>query len=151
MSEDLLSTRLLSDASKRPGLLSDCERLIDDEVKSKSGLTGMAIKGGYMVGSKVKPGIIREVMDGLLNDFVTRLDPLWQTHRDAGGTPEGFPDFMKARSSEIADALLGITDDRARRANNKVLVGAYEKLRPQGKKHVVEAIPRVSAMLGKYL
>lgn len=151
MSEDLLSTRLLADASKRPALLSDCERLIDDEVASKSGLTGMAIKAGYMVVCKVKPGIIREVMDGLLDDFVKRLDPFWQQHTSAGGAPEGFPSFMTSRAGDLADALLGITDDRARRANNKTLVSAYEKLRPQGKKHVQEAIPRVSKMLAKYL
>lgn len=151
MSEDLLSTRILSDASKRPALLSDCERLIEDEVGSKSGLTGMAIKTGYKVVCRVKPGIIREVMDGLLDDFVKRLDPFWTQHRDSGGAPDAFPGFMTAHSSDIADGLLGITDDRARRANNKVLVGAYEKLRPQGKKHVVEAVPRVSTMLSKYI
>lgn len=151
MSEDLLSTRVLSDTSKRPALLSDCERLIQDEVNAKSGLSGMAIKGGYMVVSKVKPGIIREAMDGLLDDFVKRLDPFWVQHRDGGGTPEAFPAYMKGRSSDIADALLGITDDRAKRASNKTLISAYEKLRPQGKKHVEEAVPRVSTMLGKYL
>lgn len=151
MSDDLLSTRILADESKRPAILSDCERLIEEEVGSKSGLSGMAIKTGYKVVSRVKPGIIREVMDGLLNDFVKRLDPFWQQHRANGGEPAAFASFMNARAPDIADGLLGITDDRARRANNKVLVSAYEKLRPQGKKHVVDAIPRVGAMLGKYL
>lgn len=151
MSEDLLSTRLLADASKRPALLSDCERLINDEVSSKSGLTGMAIKTAYKVVCKVKPGIIREAMDGLLDDFVKRLDPFWQQHLEAGGAPEAFPTYMTSHASDIADGLLGITDERARRANNKTLVSAYEKLRPQGKKHVQEAVPGVSKMLSKYL
>lgn len=151
MSEDLLSTRLLADASRRPAILSDCERVIEEEVDAKSGLTGMAIKTAYKVVCKVKPGIIREVMDGLLDDFVKRLDPFWQQHREAGGAPEAFPAFMTSRAGDIADGLLGITDDRARKASNKTLVSAYEKLRPQGKKHVQEAVPRVSRMLAKYI
>ncbi|MFZ9886779.1 MAG: DUF6918 family protein [Myxococcota bacterium] len=151
MSNDLLSHRILEDAKKRPAILNDCERVIEEEVGAKSGLSGMAIKAGYLVVCKIKPGIIRESMDGLLDDFVRRIDPFWQEHRSAGGSPEAFPGYMNGKSAQIADALLGITDDRARRANNKTLVSAYEKLRPQGKKLVADAIPRVSAMLGKHL
>src|SRR5207249_1186620 len=65
--QDTLTTRLLSDKSKRPRLLSDCERLIDDEVKSKGGLSGLAIKGAYKIVCAIKPGLIREAMDGLLD------------------------------------------------------------------------------------
>jgi hypothetical protein len=148
---DTLSSRLLSDASKRPRLLSDCERLIDEEVASKGGLSGLAIKGAYKVVQAVKPGIIREAMDGLLDDFVKRLDPLFTQHRTAGGEPKAFGDFLNRRTGEVADALLGITDDRAKRAKNQTLKGAYEKLRPQAKKHVEEAIPRVGRTLSAHL
>jgi hypothetical protein len=152
MSDDTLKARLLSDASKRPAILSDCERVIEDEVKSKGGLSGVAIKGGYKVVKKVKPGIIREVMDGLLDDFVDRVEPFWVQHRDAGdGDPSKFGEHLRRHASEVADALLGITDDRAKRAKQRTLKGAYEKLRPQAKKHVQEAIPRVAGMLQRHL
>lgn len=151
MSEDTLSGRLLADASKRPALLSDSERVIEQEVNAKSGLTGMAIKGAYKVVCKVKPGFIREAMDNLLDDFVARLEPFYKEHREAGGAPEAFGGFLAARGGPAADALLGITDDRARSAKNKTLKSTYEKLRPQAKKHVEEAVPRVSELLVRHL
>ena len=149
--QDTLTTRLLSDKSKRPRLLSDCERLIDDEVSSKGGLSGLAIQGAYKVVCAIKPGLVREAMDGLLDDFVRRLEPFYEQHRKNGGEPKTFGDTLNRKSGEVSDALLGITDDRAKRANNDTLRSAYNKLRPQARKHVEEAIPRVGRTLSPLL
>lgn len=146
MAEVTLRSLLLDDASKRPRLLTDCERLIDDEVSAKGGLSGVAIKGAYKVVCKIKPGMIREAMDHLVDEFVDRLEPLFAEHLAAGGEPKGFNAFLDKNASRAADALLGVTDDRAKRAKNKTLKGAYDKLRPQAKKHVVDAIPGAGRM-----
>lgn len=150
--ENTLTSRLLADRAKRPRILNDCERLIEDEVASKSGFTGMAIKASYKIVCSVKPGVIRESLDGLLDDFVKRLEPFYAQHRDLGASdPKAFGDYLSKRPGEVADALLGITDDRAKRAKNGTLKGAYDKLRPQAKKHVEEAIPRVGRTLSAHL
>lgn len=148
---DTLTARLLSDASKRPVILADCVKLIDDEVSSKSGLSGLAIKAAYKVVCAVKPGIIRESMDALLDDFVARLEPFYVDHRKDGAAPDAFTETLKRRPGEVADALLGITDDRAKKAKNATLKSAYEKLRPQARKHVEEAVPRVGRTLSPHL
>lgn len=148
---DTLVARLLDDKSKRPRILTDCERLIEDEVSSKGGFSGLAIKAAYKVVCAVKPGIIRESMDALLDDFVKRLEPFYADHRKAGTSPAQFGETLTRRPSEVADALLGITDDRAKKAKNATLKGAYEKLRPQAKKHVEEAVPRVGRTLSPHL
>lgn len=148
---DTLTARLLSDASKRPAIVADCVKLIDDEVASKGGLSGFAIKAAYKVVGAVKPGIIRESMDALLDDFVKRLEPFYEAHRKGGATPSAFTSTLESRRGEVADALLGITDERARRAKNATLKGAYEKLRPQARKHVEEAVPRVGRTLSPHL
>jgi hypothetical protein len=148
---DTLAGRMLADPARRPALLTDCERLIEQEVGAKGGLTGLAIKGAYAVVCAVKPGIIRESMDGLLDDFVRRLEPFYAQHRTGGGEPRAFGDALARRKAEAADALLGITDERARRAKNATLKGAYERLRPSAKKHVEEAIPRVGRTLSAHL
>ncbi|MEW5740226.1 MAG: hypothetical protein AB1938_14940 [Myxococcota bacterium] len=150
-SADTLAGRLLSDKSKRPAILSDCVKLIDDEVASKSGLSGLAIKAAYKVVCAVKPGIIRESMDQLLDDFVHRLEPFYVDHRKGGAAPTAFGETLSRRPAEVADALLGITDDRAKKAKNATLKSAYEKLRPQAKKHVEEAVPRVGRTLSPHL
>lgn len=151
MDDNTLAARLLADPAKRPRLLTDCERLITDEVASKGGLSGLAIKGAYKVVCAVKPGVVRESMDGLLDDFVRRLEPFWASHTQNGGDAKAFGDALTQKRTEVADALLGITDDRAKRAKNTTLKGAYERLRPQAKKHVEEAIPRVGRTLVPHL
>jgi len=148
---DTLEERLLSDKAKRPAILDACVRLIDDEVKRKGGISGVAIKGGYKVVCKIKPGIIRESMDNLLDDFVRRMEPFWEKHVDGGGSESDFASALAGQKDAVADALLGITDDRARRAQQKTMKKAYEKLRPQAKKHVAEAVPGVGRTLAPHL
>lgn len=150
MTENTLRSRLLEDAAKRPMILTDCEKVIQDEVNSKSGLSGVVIKTAFKVVSKVKPGFIRESMDSLLDDFVLRIEPFYEKHQAAA--PAGsFGASLVQDKGQVADALLGITDDRAQRAPNGAVKDAYAKLRPQAKKHVEEAIPRVSQLLDKHL
>jgi hypothetical protein len=149
---DTLHARLLSDTTKRPRLLDDCVRLIDAEVDSKGGLSGLAIKGAYKVVQSLKPGFVREAMDHLLDDFVHRLEPFYAEHlQKNAANPRAFADLLASRAGPVADALLGITDDRAKRAKNHNLKSAYDKLRPQAKKHVEEAIPRVGRTLAPHL
>jgi len=51
---------------------------------------------------------------------------------------------------DVAEALLSITDERAKRATNNTAKAAYEKLRPTGKKHVEEAVPRLARMIEQH-
>jgi hypothetical protein len=145
-----LTELLLADKTKRPRILAACERLVDDEVASKGGLTGLAIKGAYKVVQSIKPGFVRDALDHLVDDFVKRLEPFYAQHV-GGGPPKGFADALAKRKGDVADALLGITDERAKRAQNPTLKSAYEKLRPQAKKHVEEAVPRLGKTLADFL
>jgi hypothetical protein len=151
MSETTLHALLLEDRAKRPALLSDCERLIDSEVKAKGGISGVAIKGAYKVVCKIKPGMIREALDSLVDPFVETLEPLFKEHLEGGGEPKAFDAFLGKNASRAADALLGVTDGKAQRAKNKTLKSAYDKLRPQAKKHVVEAVPGAGRVFVKHI
>ena len=131
----------------RPKVIDDCARLVDEEVSDKSGLSGLAINGAYAVVKAVKPGIIKEAIDHMLDDFVRRLDPFYM---EAKQKSEPIAPFMNARASVVADALLGITDERAARAQNQTLKKAYEKLRPTAKKNVEAAIPRVGRLVATH-
>ena len=96
-----------------------------------------------------KPGIIPDVIDGLLNDFADRLDPFYQAHATQGNG-RSLVDYLSGRKSELADALLAITDGRARNTRHTALKSTYEKLRPEGKKHVEAAIPGVARLIEKH-
>jgi hypothetical protein len=137
---------ILGPPATRKQVVVDCEKIIEEEVASK-GLMGMPIKLAYGAVKAIKPGFIPEVIDGLLDDFADRLDPLYQA---ALAKNEPVSAYMNARAGEAAEALLGITDQRAQRAKNHMVRGAYEKLRPMAKKHTEAAVPRVSRMVAKY-
>jgi len=137
---------ILSASETRKQVIADCERIIEEEVASK-GLMGIPVKAAYAVVKAVKPGFIPEVIDALLDDFAERLDPMFQA---ALARNEPVSAYMNARAGEAAEALLGITDQRAQKAKNQVVKAAYEKLRPMAKKHTEAAIPRVSRMIAKY-
>ena len=111
----------------RPKVVADCVSLVQEEVDSKGGLSGLAIKAAYAVVKAVKPGFITEAIDHMLDDFVDRLEPFWA---DAQAKNEPVGALMNARAGEVADALLSISDARAARAKNQGVKKAYEKMRP---------------------
>ena len=139
-----LQEQLLNETN-RAGFVDDCVGVVEAEVASKSGMGGLVIKTAFKTVKAVKPGIIPDVVNVLLDDFVEQLEPFYETYRDGGsGDIRG---FLVKDANAVADALLAITDRRAQRSRHKTLVKAYNKLRPQGQKQVVTAMPRIGDML----
>lgn len=138
----------LTDPSKRDRVLDDCMRLVDEEVDSKGGLSGMGIKTAYAIVKKIKPGFVRNAMNAMLDDFAKNLDPLFQEHLAKGGS---LVDHFVGKKGTVAEALLSITDARAQRAGSGTAKSAYDKLRPTGKKHVEEAVPRLARMIEQHV
>lgn len=136
----------LTSPEKKAAVVADCSALIDEEVGSKSGISGLAVKAGYAAVKGIKPGFITHVVESLLPEFAGALDPLWN-EGVAKGDPVG---HLVANRSSAADALLSITDAKSKNAKSSVVRGTYEKLRGSAKKHVEEAVPRLSKLLAKH-
>jgi len=143
-----LKTILLAD-DVRPAVLADAQRLVDAEVQAKGGISGLAIKTGYKAVQSVKPNLVPEALNNLLDRFVERLEPLF-TQWKSGDAGQSFESFLVGRKKEVANALLGVTDDRAR-SSSGVVKKTYEKLRPQGEKNVEAAVPGLARLIQKYL
>ena len=139
-----LNETLLNDTD-RPSVVSDCVDLIDAEVASKKGIGGLAIKTAFKTVKAIKPGIIPDAVNFLLDDFVEKLEPFYGEFKKSGEAD--LAGYVVRHADQVADALLGITDSRAEKSRHKTLVKAYKKLRPQGKKQVTAAMPRIGAML----
>jgi hypothetical protein len=140
---------LAEDEAKRGAVIGDCVQLINAEVKSKRGLGGVAVKAGFAVVKAIKPKILEESVDSLLDDFVDALQPYFQRFQEEGAS--SLESYLPQRSSDVAESLLAITDARAERASNKTLVKAYYKLRPKGKVHVEQATPGIGRVLDKHI
>ncbi|MGW0042730.1 DUF6918 family protein [Rhodococcus sp. NPDC003348] len=138
----------LLDPARLPAVVADVQELIDAEVSDKSGASGLALKTGYGAVKKVGPSIVPDAVEGLLPSFVSRLEPFWQDYGSAGGA--GFGDFLTARGDEVADALLGVTDEKIEGTSKGAVKKVYSTLRPSAKKNVVEALPRLGALVQKH-
>lgn len=132
----------------RSAVISDCKSVIDQEVGDKRGLTGLAVKAAFKAVKAINPTIIGSVIDVLLDDFVVQLEPIYQTYLASGA--ESLEQYCVSHADDIANALLVITDRRAERSKIRTLVKAYGKLRPQGHKHVKEAVPRIAQLLVRH-
>lgn len=135
-----------ADTTKKAAIIKDCCTLIDEEVGAKGGLSGLAVKAGYAAVKGIKPGFIAEVVDKLLPEFATAIDPVWV---DAKKEPNPVSSFTNQKS-RVADALLAVTDAKSKNAKSALVRGTYEKLRGSAKKNVEEAVPRLGALLAKH-
>jgi len=133
---------------KRELILDDCQRLLDAEVARKKGMGGLAIKAGYKILKSFRPGAVRASIDGLLDDFIAALEPFQADFVDQG--TGSFGGHLKGRTAQVAEALVGVTDQRADRSKHKTLVRGYRKLRPSAVRHVAEAVPGLADLFDRY-
>ena len=138
---------LLGSGDKRSSLIEDSLGVLDAEVNDKSGISGIAIRTAYKLVKGVSPGFLRQVVDHLMDDFLEALDPLYQEAVTKNLPPR---QHMQSNAGRVADALLSITDGRARNAKNQMVKGAYEKLRGSAKKHVEAAVPRLGELFQRH-
>ncbi|MFV8753900.1 DUF6918 family protein [Nannocystaceae bacterium ST9] len=136
----------------RPAVVDACVVVVEREVASKPGLGGVAIKAGFAVVSKVKPGFVREVVSNLLPDFASALDPMYREAASESGEAsdstiaDAFVRRVERERSRAAEALLGVTDRKIHSARPSVQK-AYERLRPTAREHVEAAMPNLVAEL----
>lgn len=136
---------LIAEPPRRAALVDACVRAVEDEVRGKSGLTGMALKTGYAAFQKVKPNMTRAGVVRLLPEMAPVLDRLWA---QAGADPGAW--FLQHRG-RVADELLGVTDAVATRSHHTVLVRMYRALRGTAHEHVAAGVPRLASILGSHL
>lgn len=137
------------DKADRPALVQECCDLIDEEVASKKGLSGLAVKGGFAAIKKIKPGFIPEVVDNLLDEFVEKLER-WYADWSASGQGT-FGDYIVSRRAQVADSLLEVTDARARTTKMAAVKKLYTKLRPSAEQHVSDAMPGVGRVMNRHI
>lgn len=136
----------LKDESKKASIIQDAVKMVDDEVASKGGLSGFAVKKGYDAIKGIKPGFIPEVLNKLLPEFAAKVEPLWDEGKSQGSPVA----FLEKSRSRVADALLSVTDGKIDSAKSSIVRSTYSMLRGSAKKHVEDAVPRLAKLLEKY-
>lgn len=129
----------------RAQVIADCVELVDAQVKQK----GFVIKSAYATIKAIKRRFVPEVVDGLLDEWLDKIQP----HYDkwAATKPSSFADYMIARSEDVAEDLLSVTDARAQKTTHTTAKKMYTRMRDSAKKNVVEAIPELSRLIERHL
>lgn len=141
--------KVLLETDNRKSVIADCVHLVETEVSKKSGLGGMAVKTAFGVIKKLNPQIIHLAVGKLIDDFVEAMEPFFVDFQNSEGT--NLERHWVAKSPQLANALLGVTDTRIARAQNKTIAKAYKKLRPAGTKHVEASIPGIAQVVARYV
>lgn len=139
-------TDILNDSNKTSSLVTDCVKLIDEQVSAKGGLSGLGLKAAYATVKGIKPGYVASAIEALLSPTLIALDPLWSEGVQAGNPVE----HLNQNRSRAAEAVLSVTDARIEKSDNGIVRGAYNQFRKSVKSDVEEAIPGLAKIINKY-
>jgi hypothetical protein len=132
----------------QPQVVSDCYKLIDQQISEMSGVSGTAVKLAFKAVNTFLPGHAYHMAGKLLPDFVGQLEPYWADFNTAGGGE--FGDYLAKRGDEVTGALLSVTDSKAASSGRPTVIKAYGTVRGGAGKHVQAALPRVGDLVHKY-
>lgn len=138
---------LLARPDSRERVVSDCVRVIDEEVAARPGFSGTALRAGYKTFQKMRPNVTRGAVVRLMPDMAPVLDRHWVEASSSGDRRRWFD----ANQGRVADDLLGVTDRLAARTHNAVLHRLYKSLRGSAREHVMAGIPRLADLLEVHL
>jgi hypothetical protein len=139
----------LGQPARRPQVIIDCVELIDAQVKQK----GFVIKSAYATIKAIKKKFVPEVVDSMLDEWLDKLQPHFDKWSAARASPSAssLTDFLVARSDDVSEDLLSVTDGRAEKTTHTTAKKMYLRMRDGAKKNVIEAIPDLAKMLEKNL
>jgi hypothetical protein len=138
---------LLLTPEKFPHLVADTQTLVDNELDSKGGISGTAVKAAYKVVTAFAPGYYQETLAKLLPEMVNALAPYWDDFTRVGGA---FGDYLVSHGSEVSESLLAVTDNMAESSGRAAIVKAYKMVRGGAIKNIEAALPALGAMVQKY-
>ena len=139
-----LSDQLL-DPARFDQVVDDCSTVVNNEVKQK----GLGIRTVFKLAQSAKPGLVEKALRALLPDFCRQLDPYYADYKASGSG--SFSSYILDRRTEVAQALLEVTDRKVIQIDNKAIQGGYSKLRGRAASEVAEAAPKVAAALEPHL
>ncbi|MFM6133515.1 MAG: DUF6918 family protein, partial [Sphaerospermopsis kisseleviana] len=74
----------LADDNKRQTLVADLTNLLDTQVSSIGGVSGMAIKAGYAAIKGISPKYCAGAIERLLPESFATLEPIWEEGLNTG-------------------------------------------------------------------
>ena len=139
---------ILLTEDKKDAVFADCQLLLDQEVKKKKGVSGVAVKTGFKVVRTFKKGFLPKVIADLVPEFCDALEPLHEEHIE---TNEGsFGEYMVEHEETVSHALISVTDGKAEESHNRTLKKLYKRLRPSAERNILVSVPGLAKLMDKH-
>ena len=132
-----------------PQVVADAKGLIEQQLDSKGGVSGGALKLAYKAVTSFAPGYYDTAVTNMLPSFVQQLDPFWANFVNSGGS--SFGDFLAKNGEQASEALLAVTDQLAGSSNRGAVVRAYKTVRGGASRHIEEALPALGELVQRYM
>ena len=132
----------------QPLVVDDSQKLIEQELSTKSGVSGTAVKVAYKTANSFASGYLRGKIEQLVPEMVIQLEPFWADFTASGSSD--FGDYLVKRGDEVSEALLAVTDAHGAQSNRPTIVKAYKAVRGSAGKHITAALPNLGTMVQKY-
>ncbi len=132
----------------QPAVIADCHKLIEQEISTKSGVSGTAVKAAYKTANTFAPGYLKRKVEQFVPEMVVQLEPFWADFSASGSS--GFGDYLVKHADEVSEALLSVTDAHAAQSNKPTIVKAYQAVRGSAAKHIAAALPNLGSLVQKY-
>lgn len=142
-----LSEILKSDSAAQQ-INADCRALVEQELAAKSGISATVLKASYKVVTTFAAGYYESMVGRIIPQLMDKIQPYWTDFNASGGG--NFGEYLSTRGSEVAEALLGVTDAMAERSNRGAIKKAYGAVRGNASEHIQAALPAVGALVEKY-
>ena len=140
--------QILLTPENQPHVIDDSQTLIDQEVASKSGVSGTAVKLAYKTANTFASGYLHGMLEVLVPEMVLKLEPFWADFAVSGAGD--FGDYLVKHGDEVSEALLSVTDAHAEHSTRPTILKAYRAVRGGASKHVTAALPALGALVQKY-
>jgi hypothetical protein len=127
-------------------IAEECAQLMDEQVATKTGISGLAIKAAYKALKGLGPGYISRAIQGLLPQALRAVEPMWEEGVQAGDPVA----HLSQNREQTAEILLGVTDAKISNAQNKIVIAAYKQVRKFVKGDIEEAVPGLAKIISHH-
>ncbi|HEY7222556.1 MAG TPA: hypothetical protein VH561_02920 [Micromonosporaceae bacterium] len=142
-----LSDVLRADGAQQQ-VVADTKAVIEQELAAKSGVSATLLKAAYKAVTTLAPGYYESRIEQLVPGVLDRLQPFWTDFQSSGSGQ--FGEYLSARGKDVSDALLAVTDERAKISKRTAVTAVYNSVRGSAAEHIQTALPAVGSLVEKY-
>lgn len=130
----------------KPAVVADLATLIDRQVGTLGGLSGIAIKTAFGAAKRKDPAVVTKAANAYAGELGEVLQPLWDRFTASGGSD--FGSFLSANKGEAETAIMTAVENGAPASGPERAM--FDRFKPQVTKLLTSALPELGQIIQKH-